>query len=77
MPRPPDISRVKSCKSSTSTPREVLIETVKIGSALRVMAVDAATGTEVSFQAPLTASQAELQRIALAKLDYVMKKGKR
>lgn len=54
--------------------REVIIEYVQVGGSVRVTAVDAATGIEVTFQAPAKASQADMQRIAVNKLKYVMKK---
>ena len=58
------------------TSREILIEYAQVGNAVRVTAVDAATGTEVTFQAPATASQSDLNRMAVSKLKYVMgKKG--
>jgi hypothetical protein len=57
-----------------SLPREILIETIQIGSILRVTAVDAVTGLEVMFQAPLSAGRESLQRLAADKLRYVQKK---
>jgi hypothetical protein len=60
-----------------SRPREILIESVQIGNSLRITAVDAATGTEVSFQAPLTSSRAAIQRLAADKLSYVLAKEKK
>lgn len=54
--------------------REILMETVQIGNALRVTAIDAATGTEVVFQAPVNSSMITLRRLAVEKLEYVMKK---
>jgi len=54
--------------------REVIFEMKRIGSIMRVTAIDASTGTESVIQGPATASQSELQRIALNKLIYVMKK---
>jgi len=53
---------------------EMIIETQRIGAILRVAAVDVATGTEVMFQAPATASRASIDRLAADKLRYVMKK---
>jgi predicted acylesterase/phospholipase RssA len=53
---------------------EIIIETQRIGAILRVAAVDVATGTEVVFQAPTTASRASIQRLAASKLRYVMNK---
>jgi predicted acylesterase/phospholipase RssA len=43
---------------------EIIIETQRIGAILRVAAVDVATGTEVVFQAPATASRASIERLA-------------
>jgi hypothetical protein len=54
---------------------EIIIETQRIGAILRVAAVDVATGTEVVFQAPITASRISIQRLAASKLQYVMRKG--
>jgi hypothetical protein len=58
-----------------SEPREILIESIKYGSSVRVTAMDTATGTEVTFQAPVNASQATIKRIASDKLKYVLAKG--
>ena len=47
---------------------EIYLEFISVGRQVKVVAIDAATGIEVSIFGPLTASQAELQRIAVAKL---------
>ncbi|MDX2027040.1 MAG: hypothetical protein SFW62_00195 [Alphaproteobacteria bacterium] len=57
-------------------PGEVIIEYTRVGNSVRVTAVDVATGTEVTFQAPSNASTPDLQRIAINKLTYVMNKRK-
>jgi hypothetical protein len=49
-------------------PREVLFEFRQVGGAVRVAAIDAATGIEVTVMGPAAASRADLQRLALAKL---------
>ena len=49
-------------------PREVYFEFTAIGSAVRVAAIDAATGIEVTVMGPATAAKADLERLALAKL---------
>lgn len=49
-------------------PREVYFEFVTIGTTVKVMAIDGATGTEVSVMGPASAAQADLERLALAKL---------
>ena len=59
-----------------SKPGEVLFEFTQVGNSVRVTAIDAATGTEVTIQAPLNLSHADLQRTALRKLDYVLNKNK-
>jgi len=48
--------------------REVYFELTAIGRTMKVVAIDAATGIEVSTIAPATASDAEAKRVALAKL---------
>lgn len=47
---------------------EIYFEFTSIGRTMKVSAIDAATGTEVSVVGPATASQADLQRLALQKL---------
>jgi hypothetical protein len=53
---------------------EIIVETQRIGASLRVAAVDVATGTEVEFQAPATASRASIDRLAASKRRYVLNK---
>ena len=53
---------------ATDDPREVYFEFVSIGTSVKVVAIDAATGTEVSVIGPVGAAQADLQRLALGKL---------
>ena len=52
--------------------REVIFEFLRIGAAVKVTAVDAATGTEVSIIGDPNAGQEALRRVARQKLDYVM-----
>jgi hypothetical protein len=49
-------------------PGEIYFEFVAIGTSVKVVAIDAATGTEVSAIGPVGAAQADLQRLALGKL---------
>lgn len=49
-----------------------LIEFVTLGNTVKVNAVDPATGTEVSIIGPVTASTAELSRIAAQKLHRAL-----
>ena len=51
-----------------SEPREVYFEFVSIGTSVKVIAIDAATGTEIPVIAPVGAAQADLQQLALGKL---------
>ena len=52
---------------------EIYFEFVAIGRQVKVSAIDAATGTEVSVMGPATASRADLQRLALQKLQARLK----
>jgi len=57
---------------------EIYIEFRTFGKQVKVNAVDAETGTEVVIVGPVTASQAELQEVAVRKLQHVMSRnGKR
>lgn len=47
---------------------EVLFEFRQVGATVRVAAIDAATGIEVTVMGPATASRNDLQRLALSKL---------
>jgi len=49
-------------------PREVFFEFTVIGAVVKVVAIDAATGTEVSVIGPVSAAQADLQQLAVGKL---------
>ena len=48
--------------------RDVYFEFTVVGAAVRVSAIDSATGIEVVAMGPVSASQADLQQLALAKL---------
>ncbi len=56
---------------------DILIEIRRIGTALRVAAIDSATGTEVVFQAPGSLSEAAIRKLAADKLSYVLKQKQR
>ena len=47
---------------------EVYFEFTQVGAQMRVAAIDARTGIEVIVIAPLSATQAQMQALALAKL---------
>ena len=53
---------------SPAEPGEVFFEFTAIGRTVKVSALDAATGIEVSVVGPSSASQADLKRLALQKL---------
>jgi len=48
--------------------RDVYFEFTVVGAAVRVSAIDSVTGIEVVTMGPASASQADLQKLALAKL---------
>jgi len=54
----------------------VYFEFTPIGASVKVTAIDAATGFEVSVVGPSRASQADLQRLALQKLKARLKAGR-
>ena len=51
-----------------SEPRDVYFEFVSIGTSVKVVAIDGATGTEISVIAPVGTAQSDLQQLALGKL---------
>jgi hypothetical protein len=53
---------------NASGPSDVYLEFKQIGGQMRVAAIDAKTGVEVIVIAPLSASQIQMQNLALAKL---------
>lgn len=55
--------------------KDVLIEFQPVGNIVRVSAIDPVSNTEVIIQGPASAGKAVLARNALAKLNYVLRKG--
>jgi hypothetical protein len=55
-------------------PREVYFEFMAIGSTVRVAAIDAATGIEVTAIGPASAARADLEQLALSKLKARLKR---
>jgi hypothetical protein len=53
-------------------PDEVLFEFRQIGATVRVAALDPATGVEVVVVAPASAARADLERVALRKLERAL-----
>jgi hypothetical protein len=54
--------------------REVLFEMSKVGAYMKVVAVDAETGTEVSIVGPANAPVEHLKRQAVNRLVWVLKR---
>ena len=54
--------------------REVYFEFTAIGNAVKVTAIDSLTGIEVSAMGPASAAQADLQQLALEKLQARLKR---
>ena len=54
--------------------REVLFEFIAQGTFVKVTAIDAATGDEVSIVGPVNSPRATLEAAALRKLRYVQEK---
>ncbi len=52
--------------------REVIFEFLRLGGAVKVTAVDTATGTEATIVGDPAAGETTLKRLAKQKLDYVM-----
>lgn len=53
---------------------EYLIEFIQIGNSVKVSAVDAVSGREVSIIGPATASRDHLKRVAINKLKFILSK---
>lgn len=62
-------------RNRTDTGGEIYFEFTAIGRNVKVSAIHAATGTEISIMGPATASRADLQRLALQKLVARLKAG--
>ena len=56
--------------------REVIFEFIRVGGAVKVTAVDPATGTEAIIVGDPAAGEPALKRLARQKLDYVLAKGR-
>lgn len=57
-----------------SHPDGVIFEMIAVGNVMKVSAIDGASGFEVCIVGSAKESKAELKRVALAKLDFVMSK---
>ena len=54
--------------------REIYLEIIQVGHAARVAAIDSETGEEIVFQVPVKTSRPEIERLALAKLEWKLSK---
>lgn len=54
--------------------REVIFEFTRIGNAVKVTAIDTATGAEASIVGPASMGEGILRNNAMRKLDYVLGK---
>ncbi|WP_448203454.1 DUF6898 family protein [Azospirillum sp. sgz302134] len=54
---------------------EVLFEYQRVGTYMKIIAIDPVTATEVSVVGPATGSMELLKRTAISKLQYVLKRG--
>ena len=54
--------------------RDVYFEFTAIGAVVKVVAIDATTGTEVSVMGPASAAQSDLEQLAVAKLKARLKR---
>ncbi|HWI28079.1 MAG TPA: hypothetical protein VN668_13985 [Stellaceae bacterium] len=57
--------------------REVIYEFVRVGGAMKVTAVDAASGVEATIVGDPAVGEAALKRLALQKLGYVLNRKRR
>jgi len=53
-------------------PREVYFEIARLGDVMRVTAIDSETGREATATGPAKAQQADLERLALGKLERLL-----
>lgn len=74
MPHRGDDSERPGSDRITGPSGEIYIEYKQVGQAMKVIAVDAATGTEVSIMGPISAAQTDLQRVAVRKLQAQLEK---
>lgn len=67
----------KTSRAETLGGREVILEFIPAGGAVRVAAIDAATGVEAVVMGPARAARADLERLALTKLARALERDER
>lgn len=68
-PKPPD-----GGEHAAEGSREIYLEFIPIGNAVKVVAVDSVSGLEVSIVGPATAARRTLEQNAIKKLEYMLAK---
>lgn len=53
---------------------DVIFEFVRLGQTVKVSVVDVATSTEISIMGPAASGEAALRKVALRKLEYVLRR---
>ena len=66
--------RTLRAMSDPAQNREILFEFQRVGAYVKVMAIDAATGVEISIVGAAGSSELILKRTAASKLLYVLRK---
>jgi hypothetical protein len=62
-------------RNAPPSSREIFYEFTQVGAQMRVAAIDSASGIEVIVIAPLSATQQQMQQLALAKLKRRLGQG--
>jgi len=57
-----------------SVPKDIIIEFIQVGNVLKVSAICARTGREVSIVGDPKSTQKQMEAVAIRKLEYVMKR---
>lgn len=68
---------VQPMERKTIDGREVLLEFHQVGDYVKVSAIDTLTNTEASIVGARKATQEELTRVALRKLEFVLRKNEK
>ena len=69
---PPAGGSDRDRRAPSGQPGEIILEYFPIGKMVRVVAVDVASGLETVIVGPATASRADLERVAVRKLQMML-----
>ncbi len=72
-PHKPSDRRKRAAEGS----REIYLEFIPVGNSVKVVAVDALTGLEVSIVGPVTAARRTLEQNAIKKLEFMLAKNEK